>query len=202
MKEFLLSMGVLVIILGMIFTGIKNAIVSSDWYQSGKEIAMSFKEYYNAPKVETYDDLVNLDTETDNGVKRVNLDWTLFTNGMKVLEGTPIPNGYKLDASHDNYIQVSQCSTSNIILSESKMIEFVKNTFLPSDVEFINHKAYLKKRHKSNATDSDIGEYLFKSNASNSYYKISFIYHYTYKNKKTILDNYYSYATISKYDMN
>ena len=75
-------------------------------------------------------------------------------------------------------------SMAEKILPESKMIEFMKNTFMPSDVEFVSHKAYLKKRHKSNGTDSDIGEYVYKSNASNSYYKITFTYSYIYKNKK------------------
>lgn len=78
------------------------------------------------------------------------------------------------------------------------MIEFMKNTFLPSDVEFMSHKAYFKKRHKSNATDTDVGEYLFKSNTSNSYYKITFIYDYIYNNGKTTLNNYYSHVTIDK----
>lgn len=78
------------------------------------------------------------------------------------------------------------------------MIEFIKNTFLPSDVEFISHKAYFQKSPKTNGTDTDVGEYVYKSNASNSYYKISFIYKYIYKNGKTVLNNYYSHATINK----
>lgn len=36
-------------------------------------------------------------------------------------------------------------SMAEKILPESKMIEFMKNTFMPSDVEFVSHKAYLKK---------------------------------------------------------
>lgn len=202
MREFLLFIGILAIIINMIFTGIKNTIVSSDWYKAGKEIVMSFKEYSNTPKIETYNDLVNSDIETKEGVKRVNLNWNLFKEGFDVLEGTPIPNGYHLVACFDDYIQISSDHKPNIILPESKMIEFMKNTFLPSDVEFMSHKAYFKKRHKSNATDTDVGEYLFKSNANNSYYKITFIYDYIYNNGKTTLNNYYSHVTIDKDAMN
>lgn len=199
MKEFLLSMGVLAIIISIIFTGIKNAIVSSDWYQAGKEIVMSFKEYSNTPKIENYSELVNSDVETSNGVKRVNLDWSLFrAPGGKVIEGIPMPTGYHIDASSDKYIQISPDYKSNIILSENDMIEFITNTFLPSDVEFVSHKAYFKERHRSNGTDSDIGEYIYKSDASNSSYKITFTYNYVYKNRKTTLNNYYSYVTIDK----
>lgn len=198
MKEFLIVTAILITILGMIISGIKNAIVSSEWYQEGKQIVQSFKEYSNTPKIETYNDLVNSDIKTKDGVKRVNLDWTLFTQGRNILEGTPIPSGYHLVASFDDYIQISPDTTSNIILPESKMIEFMKETFLPSDVEFISHKAYFKKRHKPNGTDTDIGEYIYKSNASNFYYKISFIYSYIDRDEKSILNNYYSHVTIDK----
>lgn len=116
MREFLLFIGILAIIINMIFTGIKNTIVSSDWYQAGKEIVISFKKYSNTPKIETYNDLVNSDIEIKEGVKRVNLNWNLFKEGFDVLEGTPIPNGYHLVASFDDYIQISSDHKPNIIL--------------------------------------------------------------------------------------
>lgn len=203
MKRILLTLSIAITILAMIFTGIKNAITSSEWYQTGKEIFLSFKEYSPPlPKIETYNDLVKSDIQTKDGVKRVNLDWTLFSEGREILEGTPIPDGYNLISSFDEYIQISPDHKSNIILPESKMIEFMKNTFLPSDVKFISHKAYFKKRHKPNGTDTDVGEYLYKSDASNLYYKISFIYSYIDRDEKSILNNYYSHATIDKEAVN
>ncbi len=123
MKRFLLTLSITITILAMVFTLIKNAITSSELYKTGKEIVLSFKESPSSPKIETYNDLVNSDIKTKDGVKKVNLDWTLFTQGRNTLEGTPIPSSYHLVASFDDYIQISPDTTSNIILPESKMIE-------------------------------------------------------------------------------
>lgn len=205
MKKFLITATIFIVVLGVIISGIKNIIISSEIYQEGRKIVKSFKVTNNTPEIENYNDLLNSDIETNNGVKRVNLDWTLFDTGMEeILEGTPIPDGYKLILSSNDCIIISQdyIYESNNFILEGKMIEFIKNTFLPSDVKLINHKAYFEESPKTNGTDSDISEYVYKSDASNLYYKISFTYDYIEKNDKTTLNNYYSDVTIRKETMN
>lgn len=189
---------VILIFTYVVLSGIKHSIESIKLFKVGKEVVTLVKDSCNEPKIKTYDDLVSLDNVNIGGVKRVNLDWNKIGNSFKILKGTPIPNGYELVMSSDDYIQISDDFDSNIILSEQEMLDFLKNNYLPSDLEFVQHKSWFEKRHKTNAHNSDIGEYTYKSLASGYTYTIRFEYDYIERDGKEILNNYYSYVTIDR----
>ena len=130
-----------------LFILISTAISTSKWYNACKDFYMELKYPTPRVKIENYNDLVNSDIINKDGVKRVNLDWTLFGTTLNPLPGIPIPQGYELIVTTDNSILISDDYHSNII-PENEMIDFLLNTFLPSDAKFISHKAYFKKRHK------------------------------------------------------
>ena len=197
MKKFIIFI-VILIFTYVVLSGIKHSIESSKLFQTGKEIVTLVKDSCNEPEVETYDDLISLDNVDIGGVKRVNLDWNKIGNSFKILKGTPIPKGYELVMASDDYIQISDDFDSNIILSEQEMLDFLKNNYLPSDLEFVQHKSWFENRHKTNAHNLDIGEYTYKSLASGYNYTIRFEYYYIEKNEKEILNNYYSHVTIDR----
>ena len=197
MKKFIIVIFIFLFIYGVL-SGIKHSIESTKLFQTGKEVVTLVKDSFNEPKVETYDDLVSLDNVDIGGVKRVNLDWDKIGNSFKILKGTPIPNGYELVMASDDYIQISDDFNSNIILSEQEMLDFLKNNYLPSDLEFVQHKSWFEKRYKTNAHNTDVGEYIYKSLASGYTYTIRFEYDYIEKNGREILNNYYSHVAINR----
>ncbi|MEG2985530.1 MAG: hypothetical protein RR835_12575 [Peptostreptococcaceae bacterium] len=197
MRKIIFIILILILTFGVL-SGIKNKIESTKLFQVGREIKTGLKESLNEPEIETYDDLISIDNVDIGGVKRVNLNWDKIGDSFKMLKGTPIPDGYELVVASDDYIQISDDFNSNIILSEQDMLDFLKSNYLPSDVEFVQHKSWFEKQLKTKSKNEDIGEYTYKSLASGYTYIIKFEYHYIEKNGKEISSNYYSHVTINR----
>lgn len=196
MSKKSLNLIIIVVVIYGLFTYIIDSISTSKWYNFCKEMLFELKHPTPQQKIENYNDLVNADNITKDGVKRVNLDWNLFGNIYNTLPDTPIPKGTQLIVATDSSILISpEYGSRENVPSENELLAFLLNTFLPSDYESVNYKFYFKKRHKANGSDYDVSEYLYKSNASNLYYKVTFEYQYIDKNQ--VLD-YYSHVSLDK----
>ncbi|TQO55585.1 hypothetical protein [Paraclostridium bifermentans] len=197
MKRFIFILIIFVITFEVLYS-IKNKIESTKLFESGREIVTLAKESCNESRIENFNDLISQDNVDVDGVKRVNLDWDKIGNSLNMLKGTPIPSGYKLGISCDEYILIDDDFTSNTTLSEKKMLDFLKNNYLPSDIKFIKHKSWFEKGHKTNSTNKNIEEYTYKSLVNGYTYTVRFEYNYIEKNEKEILENRYSDVIINR----